>query len=92
MRIPAARICYVAEGAKGRLIVIDCSQRLITLQRLLNGTPNLDWKEHADPTGLGFSDLDVRLQSRVQDCQPPSVSDCCMTSGKIRRAVPIARS
>ncbi len=68
MRIPLP-VFYVAEDAKGRLVVVDGRQRLTTLQRFLNGELELELKGRQDLTGRRFNDLDVRLQNRVQDCQ-----------------------
>lgn len=68
MRIPLP-VFYVAEDPKGRLIVVDGRQRLTSLQRFFNDELELDLNGRADLNGLRFSDLDVRLQNRVQDCQ-----------------------
>ena len=68
MRIPLP-VFYVAEDAKGRLIVVDGRQRLTTLQRFLNGELKLELKGRSDLDGKAISNLDVRLQNRVQDCQ-----------------------
>lgn len=68
MRIPLP-VFYVAEDPKGRLIVVDGRQRLTSLQRFFNNELKLELDGRADLNGLRFSDLDVRLQNRVQDCQ-----------------------
>jgi hypothetical protein len=68
MRIPLP-VFYVAEDAKGRLIVVDGRQRLTSLQRFFNGELKLDLEGRPDLNGMKFSHLDVRLQNRVQDCQ-----------------------
>ena len=68
MRIPLP-VFYVAEDAQGRLVVVDGRQRLTTLQRFLDMEVQLHLTDRPDLNGKRFSDLDVRLQNRVQDCQ-----------------------
>jgi len=68
MRIPLP-VFYVAEDQKGRLIVVDGRQRLTTFERFFNDELKLELKDRQDLHGKKFSDLDVRLQNRVEDCQ-----------------------
>jgi hypothetical protein len=68
MRIPLP-VFYVAEDSDGRLIVVDGRQRLTTLQRFFDGKFQLQLKERSDLHGKRFSELEVRLQGRVEDCQ-----------------------
>lgn len=68
MRIPLP-VFYVAEDQQGRLIVVDGRQRLTTLQRFLRGKLRLKLDDRPELNNKAFSDLDVRLQNRVEDCQ-----------------------
>lgn len=68
MRIPLP-VFYVAEDREGRLIVVDGRQRLTTLQRFLKGELKLELDDRLNLHKKTFSDLEVRLQNRVEDCQ-----------------------
>lgn len=68
MRIPLP-VFYVAEDPEGRLIVVDGRQRLATLHRFLKGELALKLPDRLELNGKCFSDLDPRLQNRVEDCQ-----------------------
>ncbi|MCB9610724.1 MAG: DUF262 domain-containing protein [Deltaproteobacteria bacterium] len=68
LRIPLPTF-YVAEDKSGRLIVVDGRQRLTTLQRFLMGVLKLKLPDRPELDGKVFSELDPRLQNRVEDCQ-----------------------
>ncbi len=68
MRIPLP-VFYVAEDAEGRLIVVDGRQRVTTLDHFLNDKLTLDLPDRKDLHGKKFSQLEARLQNRVEDCQ-----------------------
>ncbi len=67
MRIPLP-VMYLAEDDKGKLIVVDGLQRISTFWRFVHD----DLALRIDKEGLKgkkFSDLDARLQNRVEDTQ-----------------------
>lgn len=68
LRIPLPTF-YVAEDKSARLIVVDGRQRLTTLQRFLNGELTLILPDREELNGKTFSQLDSRMQNRVEDCQ-----------------------
>ncbi len=68
LRIPLP-VFYVAEDDGGRLIVVDGRQRLSTLLHFLDDKLALQLKDRPELDGSRFSELDVRLQNRVEDCQ-----------------------
>jgi hypothetical protein len=68
MRIPLP-VFYVAEDTEGRLIVVDGRQRLTTIERFLKGSLKLSLPDREELHGKRFSDLEPRLQNRVEDCQ-----------------------
>jgi hypothetical protein len=68
MRIPLP-VFYVAEDDQWRLIVVDGRQRLTTLQLFLSGKLRLVLEDRQELNGKKISDLEMRLQNRVQDCQ-----------------------
>jgi hypothetical protein len=68
MRIPLP-VFYVAEDARGRLIVVDGLQRLTTLTRFLSGELALDLPDRPELHGKRHTQLEIRLQNRVEDCQ-----------------------
>ena len=68
MRIPLP-VFYVSENQEGKFIVVDGRQRLTTLQRFLTDQLSLVLEDRQDLHGKQFSDLEPRLQNRVQDCQ-----------------------
>jgi hypothetical protein len=73
MRIPLP-VLYVAEAPDGRIIVVDGLQRLTTFKRFIGNEFKLTFPKTADETshpleGKAFSDLDLKLQERVEDTQ-----------------------
>jgi Protein of unknown function DUF262 len=68
MRFPLP-VFYVAEDEQGRLVVVDGRQRLNTLQRFMENKFALQLPDRAEINKKKFEDLDMRLQSRVEDCQ-----------------------
>lgn len=68
LRIPLP-VFYLAEDNQGRLIAVDGVQRLTTLQRFLQGGLKLKLPDRPELDGKVFSELDPRLQNRVEDCQ-----------------------
>lgn len=68
MRIPLP-VFYVAEDNEGLLVVVDGRQRLTTLQRFLAGDLVLDLPDRPEVHHKRFTDLEPRLQNRVEDCQ-----------------------
>jgi len=74
MRLPLP-VFYVAEGADGRIIVVDGLQRLTTFRRFLDNEFKLkfhrtdDGKAENALDGKLFKDLQVSLQERIEDTQ-----------------------
>jgi DNA-binding XRE family transcriptional regulator len=73
MRIPLP-VLYVAEAEDGRIVVVDGLQRLSTFRRFLDDKLRLSFaKAEEDPPhpleGKRFSDLELKLQERVEDTQ-----------------------
>lgn len=68
MRIPLP-VFYVAEDSEGRLIAVDGRQRLTTIDKFLRGGLKLALPDRGELNGKRFSDLEPRLQNRVEDCQ-----------------------
>ena len=73
MRIPLP-VLYVAEAGDGRIVVVDGLQRLSTFRRFLDNELKLSFaKADEDPPhpleGKRFSDLELKLQERVEDTQ-----------------------
>jgi len=73
MRIPLP-VLYVAEAKDGRIIVVDGLQRLNTFWRFLDDKLTLTFRtSEEDPIhpleGKKFSDLEIKLQERVEDTQ-----------------------
>lgn len=67
MRIPLP-VLYLAEDAKGDMIVVDGLQRLSTFRAFLDGNLRLRLKEQPELDGKRFGDLPPRLQNRIEDC------------------------
>ena len=67
MRIPLP-VFYMAENDGGRMVVVDGLQRLSTFQRFLAGELKLRLPEREELNGKKFSDLESKLQNRVEDC------------------------
>jgi Protein of unknown function DUF262 len=74
MRLPLP-VFYVAEGADGRIIVVDGLQRLNTFLRFLDNKFKLkfdrteDGKSENALQGKHFKDLQLTLQERIEDTQ-----------------------
>ena len=69
MRIPLP-VLYVAEGADGRITVVDGLQRLSTFQAFITNKLKLTGLGKDHPLdGKRFSDLPVHLQERIEDTQ-----------------------
>jgi hypothetical protein len=74
MRLPLP-VFYVAEGADGRIIVVDGLQRLNTFLRFLDNKFRLkfdraeDGKDENTLHGKHFKDLQVTLRERIEDTQ-----------------------
>ena len=67
MRIPLP-VLYVAEGADGRIVVVDGLQRLTTFVRFLSDKLTLtDLGDDHPLKGKRFSQLPIDLQERVED-------------------------
>ena len=67
MRIPLP-VFYMAEDDRGRMVVVDGLQRLFTFSRFLANKLKLTRLDHEALNGKSFSDLDSKLQNRVEDC------------------------
>lgn len=67
MRIPLP-VFYLAEDAKGRMIVVDGLQRLSTFQRFHKGDLRLKLPNQKELNGKQFSELSPKLQNRIEDC------------------------
>lgn len=68
MRIPLP-VFYVAEDSDGALAVVDGRQRLTTLKRFFDNELLLQLPGRSDLHHKRFSDLEPRLQNRLEDCQ-----------------------
>ena len=66
MRIPLP-VFYLAEDEKGRMVVVDGLQRLATFNRFLKDDLKLKLKGRQQLNGKRFSDLEPKLQNRVED-------------------------
>ena len=67
LRIPLP-VFYLAEDDEGRMIVVDGLQRLSTFHRFIADDLKLRLPDRKDLNGKRFSDLESRLQNRVEDC------------------------
>ena len=67
MRIPLP-VFYLAEDDEGRMVVVDGLQRLTTFQRFVNGKLKLNLSGRDELNGKSFSDLESKLQNRIEDC------------------------
>ena len=67
MRIPLP-VFYLAENDEGRMVVVDGLQRLTTFQRFVKGDLKLHLPGRDELNGKTFSDLESKLQNRVEDC------------------------
>ncbi len=67
MRIPLP-VFYLAENAKGQMVVVDGLQRLSTFQRFVNNQFMLKLPDQPELNQKYFQDLSPKLQNRVEDC------------------------
>lgn len=67
MRIPLP-VLYLAEDRDGNMVVVDGLQRLSTFQRFTGDGLRLRLGQESELNGKRFSDLDSRLQNRIEDC------------------------
>ena len=67
MRIPLP-VFYVAEDDQGRMVVVDGLQRLSTFQRFVKNDLKLRLPDRSQLHEKRFSDLESKLQNRVEDC------------------------
>ena len=67
MRIPLP-VFYVAEREDGRVVVVDGLQRLTTFLKFVNDEFRLRLPSQSGLNGKNFSDLENRLQNRIEDC------------------------
>lgn len=67
MRIPLP-VFYLAEDAKGRMIVVDGLQRLTTFQRFVTGDLRLTLRHQSELDKKKFGQLSPKLQNRIEDC------------------------
>lgn len=67
LRIPLP-VFYLAENDEGRMVVVDGLQRLSTFHRFVSGGLKLKLPDREDLNLKRFSDLESKLQNRVEDC------------------------
>ena len=67
MRIPLP-VFYIAENDDGKLVVVDGLQRLSTFWNFVNEEERLRLPDNPDLNGKKFSELDNKLQNRIEDC------------------------
>ena len=67
MRIPLP-VFYIAENDDGKLVVVDGMQRLSTFWNFVKKEERLRLPEHPALNGKKFSELDNKLQNRIEDC------------------------
>ena len=67
MRIPLP-VFYLAEDDEGKYIVVDGLQRLTTFQRFVNDKLRLHLPGRHELNRKRFSELDAKLQNRIEDC------------------------
>ena len=67
MRIPLP-VFYMAEDDKGNMVVVDGLQRLSTFKRFVGDELKLSLPERKGLNGKKFSDLQPKLQNRIEDC------------------------
>jgi hypothetical protein len=61
-------VFYLAENAKGQMVVVDGLQRLSTFQRFVNNDLRLKLPHQEQLHKKTFNDLSPKLQNRVEDC------------------------
>ena len=67
MRIPLP-VFYLAEDDKGNMVVVDGLQRLSTFKRFVRDQLKLKLSDRKELDGRKFSDLQPKLQNRIEDC------------------------
>lgn len=67
MRIPLP-VFYMAEDDKGYMVVVDGLQRLSTFKRFVGDELKLNLPDRKELNGKKFSDLQPKLQNRIEDC------------------------
>ena len=67
MRIPLP-VFYMAEDENGRMVVVDGLQRLSTFNRFVKDEFKLRLPDRQGLDGRRFSNLDPKLQNRIEDC------------------------
>ena len=67
MRIPLP-VFYLAEDNEGRMIAVDGLQRLSTFQNFVGDKLRLRLPDRGELNGKKFSDLESKLQNRIEDC------------------------
>ena len=67
MRIPLP-VFYMAEDDQGRMVVVDGLQRLSTFHRFVRNELKLNLPDRAELHHKRFSDIESKLQNRVEDC------------------------
>ncbi len=67
MRIPLP-VFYIAEDDRGRMVVVDGLQRLSTFHRFVKDELRLNLPDRIGLNNRRFSDLPVKIQNRVEDC------------------------
>ena len=67
MRIPLP-VFYMAEDDEGRMVVVDGLQRLSTFNRFVSNELKLRLPDRIDLHGKTFSELESKLQNRIEDC------------------------
>ncbi len=66
MRIPLP-VFYLAEDASGKMVVVDGLQRLTTFDRFVKDNLRLKLPGRKELNGKKFSDLESKLQNRIED-------------------------
>ena len=67
MRIPLP-VFYLAEENSGKMVVVDGLQRLTTFHRFIKDKLRLKLPDREELNGKRFSDLESKLQNRIEDC------------------------
>ena len=67
MRIPLP-VFYIAENDDGKLVVVDGLQRLSAFWNFVNEEERLRLPDNPALNGKKFSELDNKLQNRIEDC------------------------
>ena len=67
MRIPLP-VFYLAEDNSGKMVVVDGLQRLTTFHRFIKDKLRLKLPDRKELNRKKFSDLESKLQNRIEDC------------------------